>query len=156
MTDELWRRRVRPCPDAPGTTVWDAVPATPAELTAHRAQLRRLLLGDPTATGRCAEDLDRLLLAFEELGSNGLRHGGPPVRVTVTATATGWVLDVTDDAEDMPPVPAVGRDAAEGGLGLYLIARLSSDRGWEPVGGRKHVWARIDCTAERGPTPVAT
>ena len=156
MTDELWARRVRPGPDAPDVTIWDAVPTCPAELTAHRSQLRTLLLGDLAASGRCADDLDRLLLAFEELGSNGLRHGGPPVRVTVTATPKGWVLDVTDDAGDAPPVPAVGRDAAEGGLGLYLIARLASDHGWEPVAGRKHVWACIDCVGEDVPASVAT
>ncbi len=149
MDDELWGRRG--LPGLPGVVLWDAVPSSPAELTAHRAQLRTLLVDGLAAEGRCADDLDRLLLAFEELGSNGLRHAGPPVRVTVTATSTGWVLDLTDDAGDAPPVPAVGRDAAEGGLGLYLIARLASDNGWEPVAGRKHVWACIDCPAEDVP-----
>jgi hypothetical protein len=151
MDDELWGRRG--LPGLPGVVLWDAVPSSPAELTAHRAQLRTLLVDGLAAEGRCADDLDRLLLAFEELGSNGLRHGEPPVRVTVTATSTGWVLDVTDDAGDAPPLPAVGRDAADGGLGLYLIARLASDHGWEPVAGRKHVWACIECDED---VPSAT
>ena len=154
MTDQLWERRGRPGPA--GAILWDAVPTSPAELTAHRAQLRALLVSDLATTGRCADDLDRLLLAFEELASNGLRHGGPPVRVVVTTTPKGWVLDVIDDAGDEPPVPAVGRDAAEGGLGLYLIARLSSAHGWEPVAGRKHVWACIDCVSEDVPVSLAT
>ena len=145
MTEDLWSRRVRPAAGSAGATIWDAVPATAAELTAHRAQLRRLLTDGPAGGGPCADDLDRLLLAFEELGSNGLRHGGPPVRVTVTATARGWVLDVTDDAGSSPPVPAVGRDAAQGGLGLYLIAELASAHGWHACDGRKHVWAAIEC-----------
>jgi two-component sensor histidine kinase len=89
-------------------------------------------------------DVDRLLLTFEELGSNALRHGRLPVQVTVTSTGTGWVLDVADAAGDRPPTPAIGRDAAEGGLGLYLIARITSGHGWDVIDGRKHVWACIE------------
>jgi hypothetical protein len=63
------------------------------------------------------------------------------VRVTVTGTATGWLVDVSDARPDQPPVPAVDRDPSLGGLGLHLIARLSARHGWAVVGRRKHVWA---------------
>ena len=69
------------------------------------------------------EAVEELLLVFEELASNALRHS--------------W-----------PPQPAVDRDPALGGLGLHLVARLSSDYGWSVQGGRKHVWACL-------PTPSA-
>jgi anti-sigma regulatory factor (Ser/Thr protein kinase) len=115
----------------------------PVELTRARTELRTRLgieqlpdLADP-------EDVDRLLLMFEELASNGLRHGGTPIRVCVTATDDGWLVDVSDAAPDFPPVPAVGRDPARGGLGLHLVARLSARYGWTVVGSRKHVWASI-------------
>ena len=64
--------------------------------------------------------------------------------VTVSTTGAGWLLEVLDAAGDTPPTPAVDRDAALGGLGLYLVARLSSAHGWAPThSGRKAVWALV-------------
>jgi anti-sigma regulatory factor (Ser/Thr protein kinase) len=80
---------------------------------------------------------------FEELASNALRHGRGEVRALVVAGAWGWLLDLSDEAPDRPPVPAVDRDPALGGMGLHLVAQLSTDYGWEERPGRKHVWARI-------------
>jgi hypothetical protein len=85
--------------------------------------------------------------------SNGLRHGGGPVSVVVTAAGSAWLVEVSDAAGDAPPVPAVGRDAALGGLGLYLVAQLAGAHGWTPEdGGRKVVWARVDFTGEAAPS----
>jgi signal transduction histidine kinase len=111
-------------------------------VTASRLQLAEAA----TAVARpSAEAAERLELVFEELVSNGLRHGGGRVEVTVSATGTGWLLEVLDTAGTTPPTPAIGRDAAHGGLGLYLVARLSSDHGWTPNGtDRKLVWAHVD------------
>jgi two-component sensor histidine kinase len=144
MTENLWMNRRPPEVSTTSSIIWQASPATFAELSGHRARLRSLVLGTPSPRMSDGDGLHRLLLAFEELGSNGLRHGRPPVQVTVTATRPRWVLDVTDAAVDRPPSPAVGRDAAEGGLGLYLIARIASGHGWDVRDGRKHVWACID------------
>jgi anti-sigma regulatory factor (Ser/Thr protein kinase) len=151
MSETLWAYRPPPLADPP-TGRWEGAPATVAELTALRGRLHAALLDD----GRSADDAERLLLAFEELASNGLRHGRPPVRVTVETTGTGWLLDVSDSAVDRPPTPAVGRDAAEGGLGLYLVARLCDAHGWATDRDRKHVWARIDYTALDSPGPGAS
>jgi signal transduction histidine kinase len=123
--------------------------ATAADVTAARSRLRDLVLGRPDTEGD-GDALERLLLAFEELASNGLRHGRPPVQVSVTATDSSWLIDVTDSAHDRPPTPAVDRDAAEGGLGLYLVARLCSAHGWTVLHGRKHVWACIERAVRRG------
>ena len=87
--------------------------------------------------------LDELLLAVDELASNGLRHGGAPVRVLAAATALGLLLDVSDGDPDHGPEPAEGRDPAFGGMGLHMVAHVSSARGWEPRGHHKHVWARL-------------
>jgi hypothetical protein len=86
---------------------------------------------------------ERLLLVFEELVSNGLRHGRPPVGVTVAAVDGGWQLEVSDAAPDQPPTPAVGRDAADGGMGLSMVARISDAHGWAVDGGRKIVWSQV-------------
>jgi signal transduction histidine kinase len=145
MDDELWARRALPDPGTSPPPFWAGAPSGSAQLSAQRAQLRAVVDGSDGASGA---DVDRLLLAFEELGSNGLRHGQPPIRISVVTTGTGWVLDVSDGAVEQPPSPAVDRDPAEGGLGLYLIARLACGHGWDVHDGRKHVWACIEFGTE--------
>lgn len=146
MSQQLWVERSTPELDGRASAVWRGDPASLAELSTHRGQLRAALLDGARPAGCDDADVERLLLAFEELGSNGLRHGRPPVQVTVTATGTGWLLDISDTAVDRPPAPAIGRDPADGGLGLYLIARLCAAHGWNVQDGRKHVWGCIDFT----------
>jgi hypothetical protein len=65
------------------------------------------------------------------------------VRALVVAGTDGWLLDLSDEAPDRPPVPAVDRDPAFGGMGLHLVAQLSERYGWEQRPGRKHVWALL-------------
>jgi len=124
-----------------------AGPATLADLATLRRRLRAAVTSGSAPTFSDDDDLERLLLAFEELASNALRHGRPPVRVAVTPTPTGWLLDVSDAATDRPPTPDLERDPAYGGLGLRLVARLAAAHGWQLDGERKRVWAQLICTA---------
>ena len=104
----------------------------------------RARIAHPSVSAASTDDArDGLLLVFEELASNALRHGGGDVRALVVAGPSGWLLDLSDEAPDRPPVPAVDRDPALGGMGLHLVAQLSTDYGWESRPGRKHVWARL-------------
>jgi signal transduction histidine kinase len=119
-------------------------PAASADLTAHRLQLAAALHGTNRPTMADEGAVERLLLAFEELASNGLRHGRRPVRVEVTAADGFWLLDVSDAAVDHPPTPAVDRDAAHGGMGLYLVASICTAHGWFAQQGGKHAWGCID------------
>jgi anti-sigma regulatory factor (Ser/Thr protein kinase) len=107
-----------------------------AQLPHVRAEVRTLL--GSTAE---AELRDRLVLALDEMASNALRHGRGRVRAAVRRTDAAWLIEVSDRAVDQPPSPAVGRDPSQGGLGLYLIAELSSAHGWYVEDGTKHVWA---------------
>jgi len=144
MSHSLWAHRAPP-PSSPEASVlgtWQ--PATIAELTASRRLLAGDLADDVGPTGIDGAAVERLLLAFEELGSNALRHGRPPVRVRVTIDADSWLLEVSDAAADVPPVPAFDRDAALGGLGLHLVARLCGAHGWTTRDGRKTAWACIE------------
>jgi anti-sigma regulatory factor (Ser/Thr protein kinase) len=145
MTENAPRWEQRPLPTSqqhePPAWSWDLEDA--ADLTRSRRQLRTAVLAAGIPPGDIADDVDRLLLAYEELASNGFRHGHPPVRAAVTAAGDGWLIDVTDAAVDTPPVPAIGRDPALGGLGLVLIARLCGAYGWSVTAGRKHVWAQV-------------
>ena len=143
MTTEPWRQRSLPDVGDRADRVWRWDIARPAQLTAARGALRDDLAGGACPARADADDVDRLLLAFEELASNGLRHSGQPVVATVSGCSAGWLIDVSDARPDQPPVPAVDRDPALGGLGLHLIARLAATHGWVVDGARKHVWAGL-------------
>ena len=149
VSEALWTQRPRPTPAPDATAVgrWD--PTTAADLTAHRRQLSAALREGTGATDADEVAVERLLLAFEELASNALRHGRDPIRVTVTAGPDGWLLEVSDAAVDRPPAPAVDRDAADGGLGLYLVARLCAAHGWDVHDGHKVAWCHVDYGTDR-------
>jgi anti-sigma regulatory factor (Ser/Thr protein kinase) len=108
-----------------------------------RSDLRARIAHPSVSSGSTDDARDGLLLVFEELASNALRHGGGDVRALVVAGPGGWLLDLSDEAPERPPVPAIDRDPALGGMGLHLVAQLSLDYGWEARPGRKHVWARL-------------
>jgi anti-sigma regulatory factor (Ser/Thr protein kinase) len=141
-----WAQRPSPEP-GPGPTIGHWVPTDPADLTADRRQLAAALHDGARPPGAEEGAVERLLLAYEELASNAVRHGRSPVEVTVTSNDTSWLLEVSDAAAEHPPSPAIGRDPAQGGLGLHLVARLCDAHGWATDGHRKTVWARIDHTS---------
>ncbi|MCF6745986.1 ATP-binding protein [Blastococcus sp. KM273128] len=130
---------VRPLPDGRGE-VWRWRLGSLAELPRARAALRSLMHDVEEAP---ADDVsgEQLVLAFDELASNALRHGEHPVVATVVAGSGGWLLDVSDRAPQAMPAPTVDRDPAEGGMGLQLVARLSVAHGWYVDEDCKHVWA---------------
>jgi anti-sigma regulatory factor (Ser/Thr protein kinase) len=139
---------LRPLPDGRGE-VWRWHLGDVSELPAARSVLRGHLeaVGFPEASDDPASE--RLVLAFDELASNALRHGAHPVVATVVAGSGGWLLDVSDRAPDALPTPAVDRDPAHGGLGLHLVARLSVAHGWYVDEGAKHVWACLPSVVEQ-------
>jgi two-component sensor histidine kinase len=143
MSGTAWPEQAPPTLGQDSTTVFRADLVRPADLTLSRGRLSLGLTEQALPLEVGEDDVERLLLAFEELTSNGLRHGGPPVEVTVTATSAGWLIDVTDGSVDRVPSPAVDRDPAHGGLGLYLVARLCAAHGWAVQRDRKHVWACV-------------
>jgi anti-sigma regulatory factor (Ser/Thr protein kinase) len=121
-----------------------------AQLPGVRAELRRVTAAAAADEKPGDADLrDQLILAFDEMASNALRHGGGGVQAAVRTTGDAYLIEVSDQAETAPPSPAVGRDPSEGGLGLYLIAELASAHGWYARHGRKHVWALLPATEPR-------
>ncbi|MGY2083569.1 ATP-binding protein [Blastococcus sp. SYSU DS0539] len=122
----------------PAETVLSWQLRTVAELPAVRAEVRERV------DGSAVEDLlDKLVLALDEMASNALRHGGGNVRAALRSTGSAFVVEVSDEAAQTPPTPAVGRDPSLGGLGLYLIAELAPKHGWYVGDGAKHVWALL-------------
>ena len=138
---------LRALPDGRGD-VWRWDLGAVGELPAARAGLRTRL-GDvgfpPDGEDNAGESL---VLAFDELASNALRHGESPVVATVVAGSGGWLLDVTDRGAETMPTPALDRDPAHGGMGLHLVARMSVAHGWYVDEGLKHVWACLPTTID--------
>ena len=143
MTGETGGPTWPSAPPPPAVDGWQWDLADVAQLPGVRAQLRRGLAaasgGDPAAT-----ELDEaVVLAFDEMASNALRHGGGGVRARVQQTPGAWLIEVRDGAAQRPPQPAVGRDPSQGGLGLYLIAEMADAHGWHLTEGQKSVWALL-------------
>jgi anti-sigma regulatory factor (Ser/Thr protein kinase) len=152
MSRQAWP--LCPLPDGRGE-VWRWNLGTVAELPRARSGLRDRLadVGLPATSDDSAAE--RLVLAFDELASNALRHGEVPVVATVIAGTGGWLLDVSDRAPDHMPQPAVDRDPARGGMGLHMVARMSVAHGWYVDDGAKHVWACLPSSLEdRSPALV--
>ena len=108
MSETLWAPRPLPSLERPDGAVWRGAPATLAELRALRMQLRAALSEDRRPARATDDDVERLLLAFEELVSNGLRHGEGPVEATVTTGEGGWLLEVRDGAGRLASGPRRG------------------------------------------------
>ena len=116
------------------------------ELPRVRAELRRNAENAASADDHLSDVHDQLVLALDEMASNALRHGGGRVQAAVARTGDAFLVEVSDQAPESPPTPAVGRDPSEGGLGLYLIAEMARCHGWYVRDGAKHVWAVLPRT----------
>ena len=124
--------------------VWCQHLSSLAELAGLRARLRKSLTGSPTVLDPGREHWsERLVLIADELTSNALRHGGPPVAAALSRADGQFLIAVSDTSTDVPPQPAVGRDPGSGGFGLYLVADLSAQHGWCVNRGTKTVWAVV-------------
>jgi signal transduction histidine kinase len=121
---------------------WSWNPAGLSDLSAIRRQLR-ITLAPRVVPPELAESEERLILCLDELVSNALRHGVPPVSAGVARAGVSWLLLVSDSAAEMAPRPDPTRDPAGGGMGLLMVADMSSDHGWRREEDQKHVWAVI-------------
>jgi two-component sensor histidine kinase len=99
----LWQCRAVPRGFA---TVWHHELRSLAELVHLRARLRTELTGSPVVVHPEREHWsERMVLIVDELASNGLRHGGPPVEATLSRSGDHWMIAITDSAAGQPPHP---------------------------------------------------
>jgi hypothetical protein len=141
-TSGLWQSLAVP----PGfVTVWQHDLHSPAELALLRTRLRTELTGSPLVPHPEREHWsEQMVLIVDELASNGLRHGRPPVAATLSRSGDQYMIAITDTAAGRPPQPAQGRDPGRGGFGLYLVADLADladHHGWTRTPSTKIVWA---------------
>jgi anti-sigma regulatory factor (Ser/Thr protein kinase) len=145
----------------PGAPRWDASDppsvsaggyrwqlSDPRQLSAVRRDARGLLARGADGVPRRSDDAldeaaERIVLALDELASNALRHGGPPVSVELFDRGATWLIVATDSAISDLPVPAVGRPGGLGGFGLYVVADFAIAHGIELGPDFKKVWAEL-------------
>jgi two-component sensor histidine kinase len=121
-----------------------------SQLPRVRTQVRRHLAEartdepDAEAAAEAADLDDNVVLVLDEMASNALRHGGGGVVARLAPRGrSSWLVEVCDEAPVAPPTPAVDRDPSQGGLGLHLIAEMSTAHGWHAHGRAKSVWALL-------------
>ncbi|WP_299954502.1 sensor histidine kinase [uncultured Modestobacter sp.] len=81
------------------------------------------------ALGGDRDRLEDLHLAIDEMSSNAVRHGGPPVQLRLWASADRVVCTISDGGTGMDDPfagygPAHGEDLSRGGMGLWLARQL--------------------------------
>ena len=96
-----------------------------------------------------ADLIDAMLLVTSELVTNGLRHGEPPVQLTLDRRGGRLRLTVTDKGSNIPR-PRVAGPEATGGRGLFLVSALSTAWKIEPQSSERNdagqgtsVWAEF-------------
>lgn len=82
------------------------------------------------------------------LPAGDVRHHRRITAASPSSHVPGQLVDRVVDAQHNPAHggqrrAAAGRDAALGGLGLYLVADICADHDWTADGERKHVWAQL-------------
>jgi hypothetical protein len=142
MEQELRTQRSLPPLSETVLVAWERALCVTTDLTVSRRELQQTV-GAAWLRAGAPVDVGELLLVYEKLAANAVRHGRSPVCVRVVARGRGWFVDVAYAAVERPPVPAVGRDPADGGMGLHVVARLWRAHGWTVDDGRKHVWACV-------------
>ncbi len=105
----------------------------PGAAATARRLVREAVLAD--GGGVQADVLDALLLVTSELVTNGLRHGEPPVVLTLERRGARLRLTVTDTGAAIPRPRVAGPDSL-GGRGLFLVAALAAAWKIEPHGER--------------------
>ncbi|MFC5663862.1 ATP-binding protein [Kitasatospora misakiensis] len=85
-----------------------------------------------------------VVLLVSELVANAVRHAGGPDALLLVRERRLLRVEVTDRSP-RPPRIRYGRHPTDaGGLGLFLLARLSRRWGWYRHGPGKVVWFEVD------------
>jgi anti-sigma regulatory factor (Ser/Thr protein kinase) len=81
------------------------------------------------------------LLLVSEVTTNAIRHGAPPVRLSLRLTREKLRVEVTDGSPALPLLGDPGPDAV-GGRGLQIVQQLAAKWGAKPSGRLvgKTVW----------------
>jgi anti-sigma regulatory factor (Ser/Thr protein kinase) len=108
----------------------------PSSVRAARTVIRRSLDAlDP-------ERAERAAACGSELVANAVRHGRPPIVLSVVHGVEDVVIAVADGSRE-PPRPRSAPDDDPTGRGTLIIDRLADRWGVEFLPGGKLVWCRV-------------
>jgi anti-sigma regulatory factor (Ser/Thr protein kinase) len=81
------------------------------------------------------------LLLVSEVATNAIRHGAPPVRLSLRLEPDRLRVEVTDSSPTLPHLSHAGPDQI-GGRGLQIVQQLAAKWGAQPSARRigKTVW----------------
>ncbi|GAA1261576.1 hypothetical protein GCM10009677_11440 [Sphaerisporangium rubeum] len=122
------------------------IPHDAAAISGARDQVKEVL-----RAWQITELTDDVLLVVGELLGNAVRHGAPPIRVSLWGTPRDFCVRVTDQGAEMPRLLHLDTEAVHR-RGLAIVAALADEYGVNPLPGGtgKTVWAkwkRISVTA---------
>lgn len=112
--------------------IWNIPPRPEAVADARRATRKAL------ADWGCAHAIDDLMVVVSELVTNAIRHGEPPITLTLCLAHDQVHGMVIDHGPTLPRL-AFTSDLAESGRGLPLVADLTCTLAWRriPSGGKQ-------------------
>jgi len=90
---------------------------------------------------------ERAAVCGSELVANAVRHGAPPIVLSVVRGSEDIVIAVADGSRE-PPRPRTALDDDPTGRGTLIIDRLADRWGVDFLPGGKQVWCRISLGAE--------
>jgi anti-sigma regulatory factor (Ser/Thr protein kinase) len=90
------------------------------------------------------EMTETALLLVSELATNAIRHGAPPVRLSLRLDADRLRVEVTDSSPALPQLGLPGSDQP-GGRGLQIVQQLAARWGAHASRSRlgKTVWFEL-------------
>lgn len=109
------------------------------------AQARRVVDEAVSTWGLPDELGEDAALVVTELVSNGADHAKGPLRLTVSRTPVGILVEVFDRSSALPTLRPVEPDSARG-RGLIIVNALSARWGVTPSDDGKTVWAELATT----------
>ena len=108
----------------------------PGSVRAARAVIRQALDAiDP-------ERAERAVMCGTELVANAVRHGEPPIVLSVVRGPEDIVIAVADGSRE-PPRPRTAAHDDTTGRGTLIVDRLADRWGVDFLPGGKQVWCRI-------------
>jgi anti-sigma regulatory factor (Ser/Thr protein kinase) len=126
FTDPAQYLRDLPVPPEP---LQRSRPRLEAEDVADFIALRHAVAAELAAVRGPRDTVEDFLLAVDEMVSNAVRHGHPPIDVRLWADAGQVVCSITDRGRGLDDPfagygPAHGDDLSRGGMGLWLARQL--------------------------------
>jgi two-component sensor histidine kinase len=124
---------------------WDLAPSIESASRSRReSRAACVAWGIDDATTAAVVDV------VNELVSNALAHGAPPIVLRLEAAIDEVTVMVSDAADEPPRMLAYRPGITDRGLGLHLVTQLSEKWGATPGAAGKTVWATVGRAKPRG------